>query len=111
MCTGGSNDLCESVSPSCLSLLQSPLEYITMAAISKIFAVAVTYPYQVVRARLQDQHNNYSGIVDVIRRTWRYESHHTHSVKRSSISITEHLEIRDQNKTTYKVTVKKVNQL
>jgi len=71
MCTGHHG--CESVSPSCLSLLQSPLEYITMAAISKIFAVAVTYPYQVVRARLQDQHNNYSGIVDVIRRTWRYE--------------------------------------
>ncbi|XP_059412802.1 mitochondrial folate transporter/carrier-like [Carassius carassius] len=53
--------------------LLSPLEYITMAAISKIFAVAVTYPYQVVRARLQDQHNNYSGIVDVIRRTWSNE--------------------------------------
>ncbi len=95
MCTGGSHDLCESVSLSCLSLLQSPLEYITMAAISKIFAVAVTYPYQVVRARLQDQHNNYCGIVDVIRRTWRYESHHT-------LFITEHLEI----KTMCKVTVK-----
>ncbi|XP_026878716.2 solute carrier family 25 member 32a [Electrophorus electricus] len=53
--------------------LLSPLEYITMAAISKIFAVATTYPYQVVRARLQDQHSNYSGIVDVIRRTWRNE--------------------------------------
>ncbi|KAI2652565.1 Mitochondrial folate transporter/carrier [Labeo rohita] len=53
--------------------LLSPLEYITIAAISKIFAVAVTYPYQVVRARLQDQHNNYSGIVDVIRRTWSNE--------------------------------------
>ncbi|XP_016089639.1 mitochondrial folate transporter/carrier-like [Sinocyclocheilus grahami] len=53
--------------------LLSPLEYITMAAISKIFAVAVTYPYQVVRARLQDQHNNYSGIVDVIQRTWSNE--------------------------------------
>lgn len=42
-----------------------------MAALSKIFAVSVTYPYQVVRARLQDQHNRYSGVVDVIRRTWR----------------------------------------
>ncbi|XP_056597415.1 solute carrier family 25 member 32a [Triplophysa dalaica] len=50
--------------------LLSPLEYITIAAISKIFAVAMTYPYQVVRARLQDQHNNYSGIVDVMSRTW-----------------------------------------
>ncbi|XP_019383594.1 PREDICTED: mitochondrial folate transporter/carrier isoform X1 [Gavialis gangeticus] len=48
-------------------------EYITMAALSKIFAVSATYPYQVVRARLQDQHNTYSGVVDVIRRTWRKE--------------------------------------
>ncbi|XP_053736501.1 mitochondrial folate transporter/carrier-like [Synchiropus splendidus] len=49
------------------------LEYITMAALSKIFAVATTYPYQVVRARLQDQHNRYSGVLDVIGRTWRNE--------------------------------------
>lgn len=51
----------------------NPLEYITMAALSKIFAVATTYPYQVVRARLQDQHNRYNGVIDVVRRTWRNE--------------------------------------
>uniref|UniRef100_A0AAR2M4Q7 Solute carrier family 25 member 32 n=2 Tax=Pygocentrus nattereri TaxID=42514 RepID=A0AAR2M4Q7_PYGNA len=51
----------------------NPLEYITMAALSKVFAVATTYPYQVIRARLQDQHNSYGGVVDVIRRTWRNE--------------------------------------
>lgn len=50
---------------------QNALEYITMAALSKIFAVVTTYPYQVVRARLQDQHNTYNGVLDVIRRTWR----------------------------------------
>ncbi|XP_062394845.1 solute carrier family 25 member 32-like [Sardina pilchardus] len=50
-----------------------PLEYIAMAALSKIFAVATTYPYQVVRARLQDQHNKYHGMIDVVRRTWRNE--------------------------------------
>ncbi|KAG9355762.1 hypothetical protein JZ751_000602 [Albula glossodonta] len=51
----------------------TPSEYIGMAAVSKIFAVATTYPYQVVRARLQDQHNTYNGVLDVIRRTWRNE--------------------------------------
>ncbi|XP_065154963.1 solute carrier family 25 member 32b [Paramisgurnus dabryanus] len=51
----------------------NPLEYITMAALSKIFAVATTYPYQVIRARLQDQHNKYDGVCDVMRRTWRNE--------------------------------------
>ncbi|TRZ03540.1 hypothetical protein DNTS_013511 [Danionella cerebrum] len=51
----------------------NPFEYITMAALSKIFAVATTYPYQVVRARLQDQHNTYKGVMDVGRRTWRNE--------------------------------------
>ncbi|XP_019905928.1 solute carrier family 25 member 32a isoform X2 [Esox lucius] len=51
----------------------SPWEYVAMAAVSKIFAVATTYPYQVVRARLQDQHNTYTGIADVISRTWSNE--------------------------------------
>lgn len=52
---------------------QNALEYITMAALSKLFAVATTYPYQVVRVRLQDQHNKYNGVMDVLRRTWRYD--------------------------------------
>ncbi|KAI5092407.1 mitochondrial folate transporter/carrier [Silurus meridionalis] len=55
------------------SASQNPLEYITMAALSKIFAVATTYPYQVIRARLQDQHTRYNGMMDVMRRTWRNE--------------------------------------
>ncbi|XP_028819729.1 solute carrier family 25 member 32a [Denticeps clupeoides] len=53
--------------------LLCPGEYIAMAAVSKVFAVVITYPYQVVRARLQDQHNNYSGIADVLGKTWRNE--------------------------------------
>lgn len=50
------------------------LECIVMSAVSKVFAASSTYPYQVVRARLQDQHQRYNGIADVIVRTWRNES-------------------------------------
>lgn len=36
-------------------------------------AAAVTYPYQVVRARMQDQNHSYEGTVDCIKKTFRYE--------------------------------------
>jgi len=49
------------------------LEYIGFAALSKIFAASITYPYQVVRSRLQDQHRSYGGVIDVIQQTWRLE--------------------------------------
>lgn len=51
--------------------LQGPMEYITFAAISKMFAVTLTYPYQVVRSRLQEQHRQYSGVINVVSETWR----------------------------------------
>ena len=44
-----------------------------MAACSKVVAVSVTYPYQVVRARLQDQEQKYAGIRDIVRRTYALE--------------------------------------
>lgn len=49
------------------------LEYLNFAALSKLFAASVTYPYQVVRARLQDQHKTYNGVIDVLKSTWRFE--------------------------------------
>ncbi|CAG2167124.1 unnamed protein product [Oppiella nova] len=47
------------------------MAYLTCASLSKLFAATITYPYQLLRARLQDQHTQYKGLLDVIRRTWR----------------------------------------
>jgi len=49
----------------------SNTEYVFSAAISKLIAASFTYPYQVVRARLQDQYTVFSGVRDVIKKTWR----------------------------------------
>lgn len=54
-------------------LLQGTSEYLIFAAISKLIAAAVTYPYQVIRARLQDHHHTYEGAWDCMKKTWRYE--------------------------------------
>lgn len=49
------------------------VEYLTFAAVSKLIAAATTYPYQVIRARLQDHNHSYKGTWDCIKLTWRYE--------------------------------------
>lgn len=49
------------------------LEYLSFAAISKFIAASSTYPYQVVRARLQNQHYSYKGMWDCILMTWTFE--------------------------------------
>ncbi|UJR31060.1 hypothetical protein I4U23_018570 [Adineta vaga] len=46
---------------------------LTFSAVSKLFAASITYPYQVVRTRLQDQHQQYTGVFDVIRKTYYRE--------------------------------------
>jgi len=48
-------------------------EYLFFACLSKLFAAITTYPYQVVRARLQDQHSIYSSATDCVRQTLRDE--------------------------------------
>ncbi|KAJ3214407.1 hypothetical protein HDU67_001694 [Dinochytrium kinnereticum] len=52
-------------------------EYLAMAALSKIFATICTYPYQVVRARLQNERTRknvvYRGAIGTIKRIYALE--------------------------------------
>ncbi|XP_063911758.1 solute carrier family 25 member 32-like [Zophobas morio] len=56
-----------------ISTKQGTVQYLSFAALSKLVAAGATYPYQVVRARLQNQHYSYTGTLDCISQTWRYE--------------------------------------
>lgn len=49
------------------------LEYLSFAAMSKLLAAFITYPYQVVRTRLQNQEKKYSGSLDCIRKIYTLE--------------------------------------
>jgi len=48
-------------------------EYFAFAAISKFIAAVTTYPYQVIRARLQDANCTYTGTTDCILKTVQRE--------------------------------------
>ena len=51
------------------------LDYLYLSAMSKIFAGSITYPYQVVRSRLQtyDAPKRYKGAWDVVRQVFQVE--------------------------------------
>ncbi|XP_039282197.1 mitochondrial folate transporter/carrier-like [Nilaparvata lugens] len=50
-------------------------EYLVIVGVSRLLATVVTYPFQVVRARLQDTRaaTDYTGTIDCIAKTWRFE--------------------------------------
>lgn len=50
-------------------------DYITLSVFSKILAGALTYPYQVIRARLQtyDAGQEYKSATDVVAKIWKSE--------------------------------------
>jgi solute carrier family 25 folate transporter 32 len=51
------------------------IDYLTLSAISKIFAGSITYPYQIVRARLQlyDANDKYKNGRDVVKKVYAKE--------------------------------------
>lgn len=51
------------------------MDFLTLSAVSKMFAGSITYPYQVVRARLQvyDANVRYKGAADVVTKVWAKE--------------------------------------
>ena len=53
----------------------SSSDFLILSGLAKVFAGSVTYPYQVIRARLQmyDSRKMYDGAKDVIIKVWREE--------------------------------------
>ncbi|KAL4950575.1 mitochondrial carrier domain-containing protein [Aspergillus filifer] len=51
------------------------LDFLVVSGVSKIFAGSITYPYQVLRSRLQtyDAHLAYKGLFDAIAQIWAKE--------------------------------------
>lgn len=53
----------------------SNVDYLCLSGLSKVFAGCITYPYQLLRSRLQtyDAAGTYRGVGDAIAQTWRKE--------------------------------------
>ena len=51
------------------------VDFLLLSGLAKIFAAVVSYPYQVIRARLQiyDAGKAYKGSRDVVTKVWRHE--------------------------------------
>ncbi len=47
--------------------------YSAFSSASKILAVVCTFPFQLIRTRLQDQHRDYKNLTDVIAKTFKHE--------------------------------------
>ena len=48
------------------------MTYLSFTALSKLIAVIATYPYRLMRTRMQDQHHEHNGAIDILIRTWRF---------------------------------------
>lgn len=50
-------------------------DYLALSAVSKMFAGSITYPYQVLRVRLQtyDAERTYNGVLDAAGQIWKKE--------------------------------------
>ncbi|VDO04508.1 unnamed protein product [Rodentolepis nana] len=51
--------------------LKAP-EYLLMGTISKGLSTTVTYPFQVIRTRLQEQHRSYSSLSCLLKSIWNF---------------------------------------
>ena len=53
----------------------SNMDYLAISSLSKLFAGCITYPYQVIRSRLQtyEAHTLYRGASDVVAQIWARE--------------------------------------
>lgn len=47
--------------------------YLIFSGLSKSLAVISTYPFQVIRSRIQDQHRNYKSLNEIITTTYKLE--------------------------------------